>query len=277
MTLAFEKWEGLGNDFVIVVAGRGRLLGAAADLRAETIVAVCDRRRGVGADGILVVEGLDELRPRMVVFNADGTRPEMCGNGVRCVAAFVAGSAAGTPAWPHAIHVETDAGERRCVVTPVAEGGFDVEVDMGAARIDPDLGVILEGHDHRFRRVDLGNPHAITFLPYDEASIDRVGPRVATTPAHGTNVEFCVVSPEEPGVIDVVVWERGVGRTLACGTGACAVAVAACDEGRAAFGAPVRVRLPGGELVIRVEAGSRAVSMRGPARRVFRGELASPL
>jgi diaminopimelate epimerase len=268
MIVEFEKWEGLGNDFVLVVAGRGRALARAEDLATDAVVAVCDRRRGVGADGVLVVEGLDEGRPRMVVFNADGSRPEMCGNGLRCVAGFVA-SRSDAREWV----VVTDAGPRRCAVEPIADDAFQVDVEMGVARLEDDLAVELEGREHRFRRVDMGNPHAITFVPYDQSAIDRVGPRVAVTPPAGTNVEFCALRPDEPGLIDVVVWERGVGRTLACGTGACAVAAAACDEGRAAFGSPVRVRLPGGELVLRVDAATREVRMRGPARRVFRGAL----
>jgi diaminopimelate epimerase len=272
--IAFEKWEGLGNDFVLVVAGASLPLASAEALETKAIVAICDRRRGVGADGILVVEGLAGGRPRMVVFNADGSRPEMCGNGLRCVAAYVAASGGAAPGDERTLGIDTDAGLRRCVVQVRGAGLFDVEVDMGAARLDGELRVALEGAEHRFRRVDMGNPHAVTFVPYDEATIDRVAPRIATAPADGVNVEFCAARPAERDAIDVIVWERGVGRTLACGTGACAVAAAACEEGRVPFGAPVRVGLPGGELVIRVEAGTRAVSMRGPARRVFRGQLA---
>ena len=96
---------------------------------------------------------------------------------------------------------------------------------------------------------------------------------MATHPEGGTNVEFCTLVRGEDARVDVVVWERGVGRTLACGTGACAVASAACAAGYFGYGAPVRVRLPGGELSIVVEAGSNLATMRGPARRVFTGEL----
>ena len=151
----------------------------------------------------------------------------------------------------------------------------------------------VAGSEHRFIVVDVGNPHAITFEAYDDAAVDRIGPIAATLPPGGTNVEFCVARPDR---ISVVVWERGVGRTLACGTGACAVAFAACETGRAAYGAPIRVALPGGELAITVapvhegaspatQAGSQAsgtppsppraqrILMRGPARRVFSGEV----
>jgi diaminopimelate epimerase len=148
---------------------------------------------------------------------------------------------------------------------------------MGAARARPDLVATLSGTPHRFLVVDMGNPHAITFEPTDDAAVDQIGPAVATLPAGGTNVEFCRVVPGRvttgPARIAVTVWERGVGRTLACGTGACAVAAAACDTGRAQFGAPVVIVLPGGELTITVAAGTRAVRMRGLARRVFTGEV----
>lgn len=318
--VAFEKWEGLGNDFVLVEAD-------AATWSDELVRAVCDRRRGVGADGVLFVTrgatGGDAPRgkdwrtppgsapPRMVVRNADGSRPEMCGNGIRCVAGYLAsrdevaangeGAAA---AITGAITIATDAGPKRCDVTG-ADGRFEVSVAMGAARIEGELAVEVDGRTHVFTRGDVGNPHAITFEAYDEAAIDRVGPLVATFPREGTNVEFCrvvkaaatggtpsptlradgsraplpdVARAPLPDVsrVDVVVWERGVGRTLACGTGACAVASAACAAGYFAYGTPVRVRLPGGDLVIAVEEGTWAATMRGPARRVFSGELETP-
>ncbi len=290
--VAFEKWEGLGNDFVLVEAD-------AATWSDELVRAVCDRRRGVGADGVLFVTrgatGGDAPRgkdwrtppgsapPRMVVRNADGSRPEMCGNGIRCVAGYLAsrdeaaigeGAAA---AITGAITIATDAGPKRCDVTG-ADGRFEVSVAMGAARIEGELAVEVDGRTHVFTRGDVGNPHAITFEAYDEAAIDRVGPRVATFPREGTNVEFCRIlkGPGDVSRVDVVVWERGVGRTLACGTGACAVASAACAAGYFAYGSPVRVRLPGGDLVIAVEEGTWAATMRGPARRVFSGELETP-
>jgi diaminopimelate epimerase len=301
--VAFEKWEGLGNDFVLIEN---------ADERAwsdERVHAVCERRRGVGADGVLFVErGGAGQPPRMIVRNADGSRPEMCGNGIRCVAGYLAargtaesGTRASTgselagakpPASARAtaeggtrtstggelagaITIATDAGPKRCEVRG-EDGSVDVAVDMGAATIGGRLVVEIEGQAHAFTRGDVGNPHAVTFEPYDEAAIERVGPRVATFPPGGTNVEFCrLVRGEEPW-IEVVVWERGVGRTLACGTGACAVASAACAAGLWAYGTPVRVRLPGGELVIVIDAATFAATMRGPARRVFVGELETP-
>jgi diaminopimelate epimerase len=256
MTVRFEKWQGLGNDF-IVLTDLGR------DLTDAEVQRLCDRRFGIGADGVLLVE---TKPPRMIVRNADGSRPEMCGNGLRCVVGRLANLAAGGH-----LSVTTDAGERACFIADAAPGGaFEVEVDMGVARPGPDLVAVLDGREHRFLTMDMGNPHAITFAPYDDRAVDVIGPAVATMPPAGTNVEFCRA---EPSRIAVTVWERGVGRTLACGTGACAVAAAACDTGRARFGEAVVVALPGGDLTITVAPGTRAVRMRGPARRVFTGEV----
>lgn len=263
--LRFEKWEGLGNDFVVI--------GGPSTLPEGRVRELCDRRRGIGADGVLVVEQPDGALPRMTVYNADGSRPEMCGNGLRCVAAYLTEGAG----LPGTIVVATDAGEKKCLVEPAGPGAYDVTVEMGTARITGEISVAIDDRTHRFMAVDVGNPHAITFEHYDDDALDRIGPAVATSVPGGTNVELCRVHAEPEGPrIEVVVWERGVGRTLACGTGACAVAAAACETGRAPFGAPVRVALPGGELLINVLGRERReLVMRGPARRVFAGEVIS--
>jgi diaminopimelate epimerase len=260
---AFEKWQGLGNDFVL-------LADPPRSPAPEVVRRLCDRRFGIGADGVLVVEGLATSSPRMIVYNADGSRPEMCGNGLRCVAGYLA-KAAGRAG---EITIATDAGAKRCAIEARGDDEVVVTVGMGVAKMEPDLVVSSEGTEHRFAMVDVGNPHAITFEPYDNAAIDRLGPFVERVPRGGTNVEFCRVDREaDARRIEVIVWERGVGRTLACGTGACAVAASACERGLAPWGAPVRVALPGGELEITVEANTRSITMRGPARRVFSGEV----
>jgi diaminopimelate epimerase len=257
--LRFEKWEGLGNDFVLL-----DLDDASTSIGPDVARVLCDRRFGIGADGVLVVDRRGPL-PRMIVWNADGSRPEMCGNGLRCVAAHLAAGSADAE-----LTIATDAGEKSSIVTAAGASRFDVTVEMGIARARGEIAFTVDGREHRFLDVDVGNPHAITFADYDAAAIDRVGPAVAVAPPGGTNVEFCRALADR---IDVVVWERGVGRTLACGTGACAVAAAACNTGRAAFDAPLRVVLPGGELLITVTSGTGALRMRGPARHVFTGEI----
>jgi diaminopimelate epimerase len=204
----------------------------------------------------------------MTILNADGSQPEMCGNGIRCVAIHLAtklGRAAAD------LTIDTDAGPLACKVQK-----DEVEVEMGRLADLGPIEVTIEGRSHRFARLSAGNPHAITFEPYAPGEIDVVGPVVARAPVFpgGTNVEFARLA--EDGSIDLVVWERGVGRTLACGTGASATVGAACLARRRSFDEFVEVKLPGGPLRIRVERGTLAATMRGPARLVFEGEVTLP-
>jgi diaminopimelate epimerase len=262
MAGSFEKWEGLGNDFVILeVAGPHEWLSP------DTVRAICDRRRGVGADGVLFVgrgSAGGATHGSMTVFNADGSRPEMCGNGLRCVAAYLAPASSSS-----VLEIATDDGVKRCFIER-EKLSAEVEVEMGNATIEAPQAFDVDGDSHSFLRVSTGNPHAITFEPYERPRIEIIGPRVEQAIPGGANVEFAQLGREG---IDVVVWERGVGFTLACGTGACAVAAAACHTGRAAYGEPIRVTLPGGPLSITVARETLAIRMRGPARLAFKGEL----
>lgn len=255
----FEKWEGTGNDFVLVEG---------APPPVHHVVALCDRRRGVGADGVLAI-GTTPAGHSMVVVNADGSRPEMCGNGLRCVAGWLASRgriAEGT--WTT---IATDAGPRP--VLAVRRGAaWSVSIRMGAATFQSDLEVPYRDRVLTFRRASMGNPHAVCFGAGRE-EFDALGDSVATSVEGGVNAEL---ARGEGKRFEVLVWERGVGPTLACGTGACAVAAVACREGRAPFGEPIIVELPGGPLEIEVELGSYEVTMRGPARRVFVGSLEQP-
>jgi diaminopimelate epimerase len=266
----FDKYEGLGNDFVLVEAESD------ASVTTAQAVEICDRRRGVGADGVLVV--LPASRgsagvARMRVINADGSIPEMCGNGVRCVAlhlARVRGLRGGT------LTIETDAGPRECTLELADASGGEgvVTVDMGVVRVDGERSIDADGQRVSVTLADAGNPHAVLFGAFARSDVDRLGPFIATHPSfqNGTNVEFA--QPAADGGIDVVVWERGVGVTLACGTGACATAAVACARGLAKRACPLSIRLPGGKLEVTVAADGRAV-MRGPARHVFSGRLDS--
>jgi diaminopimelate epimerase len=258
-SLRFEKYEGLGNDFILLDAPDD------AGITPERATRLCDRRFGVGADGVILVlpprtPGADA---RIRVINADGSIPEMCGNGVRCVALHVAGMRGLTGGGT--LRIETDAGERTCVL----DGDGMVTVDMGVVRVLAERAVDVEGRPIVLALADAGNPHAILFGAFARADVEHLGPRIATHPAfpRGTNVEFACVLGDG---IDLVVWERGVGITMACGTGACATAAVACDKGLATRGKPVAVRLPGGRLDVTVGDDGRT-TMRGPARRVFSG------
>ena len=257
--LRFTKYHGLGNDFVVV---EGPLMSAAR------AVLLCDRHRGLGADGILTI-----LPPRtpaavvtMHIFNADGSVAAMCGNGIRCVARHVADQyrIAGD------LTIDTDAGPRTCTIHRGADGEVEaVSVEMGPARIEGEQVFTVGEEKLRAVRVNLGNPHAVLF---DEPTRERagaIGPAIERQVPGGVNVGFARPGPSG---VDVVVWERGCGLTEACGTGACAAAVASVRAGLAPAGQPVEVRLPGGPLTITVSADLSRVTMRGPAERVYSGE-----
>ncbi len=260
--MMFWKYQGIGNDFVLL------------DRRADPIPptpdlarSLCDRRVGVGADGLVVL-----LPPsaggdvRMAFRNADGSTAEMCGNGIRCLAIHLHD---GAPTRREFL-VETDSGTRRCTIH-----GREVEAEMGAAVIegDPDEAVDVVGRSIRLTRVRTGNPHAVTFDPIAASDRAALGAAVETHPLFPdrTNVEFTEV--RSPSHLVVTVWERGVGFTRACGTGACAAAAAACRTGRAKFDSPIVVTLPGGDLTITVRADLSSMRMRGPAVKVFEGTI----
>jgi diaminopimelate epimerase len=261
--VSFQKCEGLGNDFVVLEL-------PTPHLGDDVVRRLCDRHFGIGGDGVLVVSAAKSAgaAATMTVLNADGSRPEMCGNGLRCVALHVARKLGRSEV---DLNIDTDAGLLGCKV----QNG-QVEVAMGNLVDLGPIEVAVGGREHRFARMSAGNPHAITFDRYEQIEIDVIGPAVATSSLFpdGTNVEFARLN--DNGSIDLVVWERGVGRTLACGTGACATVGAACLAKKRSFDEFVEVHLPGGPLHIRVQRDSLAATMRGPARLVFEGEVTLP-
>lgn len=275
MSISFLKVEGLGNDFLLVDARAASPVSF--DALRELAPRLCDRRRGVGGDGILWVGPAlgPESAATMIVINHDGSRPQMCGNGLRTVALVVAADLE-----VDGVTIDTDTGPRHCVVRydhgPVAPGLHgDVVVDMGPGRDDGTARV--DAYPRPFTRVSMGNPHAIVFTKADEdpEQLARtVGPQVERASAfpEGTNVEFCAVGDDG---LRLWVWERGCGITDACGTGACATAYAAAEAGLIAFDTATTVTLPGGPLQITVpsEAGA-GIEMDGPARVVFAGTVA---
>lgn len=280
--LSFRKVEGLGNDFVLLDCRGHDRAGLAAALERAVRLAprLCDRHTGIGADGILLVGPGRSGAASMIVVNFDGSRPEMCGNGLRCVAAFVAAQT--HPDEPVAeLVIDTDAGPRSCRVQPhdATRPQALVSVQMGPAQR---LGGVrpATGEAREFVGVSIGNPHAVCFVDpsadeQPEQLARRLGPALELDPAYApakTNVEFARIEPDHS--ITLWVWERGVGITSACGTGACATAVAAVDLGLAAPETPITVRLPGGSLTITVPRDHAAeITMLGPAREVFRGTL----
>lgn len=252
--MRFSKWQGLGNDFIVL----DRRDGGAWPTRDEAI-RLCDRHFGVGADGVLIVAPDAVAGARMVVLNADGSRPEMCGNGLRCVAEFLhAAGALGAC-------IATDAG-----VLPVERVDGLIQVQMGAAR----LGEMQRVDGWSGRPVDTGNPHFVLYAdaPWNPARIEALGPVLSTHAAFSAGANISFAHARSADQLDLVVWERGAGRTLACGTGACAAVAAGWASG--VLNGEVAVRLPGGVLTI--GGAGDAIWMRGPAHRVFEGEWIAP-
>ena len=272
--MEFTKMHGIGNDFIILDG----FCQAPGDLD-ELARRLCPRRFGVGADGLILALPSDVADARMRVINADGGEPEMCGNGIRCLGKYLwdAGIVRRRP-----MTIETLAGVLTLDLETDAAGlARTITVDMGAPRLDPAeipvdapenaVTVPLDGRETRFFCVSMGNPHAVTFDLYPEDdSFYRLGARMERHPLfpRRANIEFCRINAE--GGIDVRVWERGDGETLACGTGACAALTAAASLGLT--GRFARVRLPGGCLDIRwAEDGH--IFMTGPAETVYRGAV----
>ena len=275
--VAVTKMHGTLNDFVILDRRESKVDDLASFART-----VCDRRGGIGADGVIVLESSDIADARMRVINADGSEAEMCGNGLRCVVKYLHDRDASL-AKP-ALTIDTGAGPLRCTID--ASG---ITVDMGRPRLTrgevPMTGPAGErcieqpielGGPRAVTGVSMGNPHAVIFT--DDTNVRALAQRLgAELEAHAwfprhTNAEFAHV--RGPREIDLAVWERGVNAvTYACGTGACATVVAACLTGRATAGDTVTVHLPGGDLAITVAADLSTVHMRGPAVHVFDGEL----
>jgi len=271
--MRFWKYHGLGNDFIVV-----ENFDQTANKTPEFVRKMCDRHTGVGADGILYVEKDCMCDARMVVMNSDGSEAEMCGNGIRCVAKHLYDN------WyvrNKNMSINTLAGQKKIDVTVHAGLVESVIVDMGAPKLDRkdipmkgdgqfvDAELTVEGKKIRGTAVSMGNPHLIIFQELEADEVDELGPMLehhASFPKR-TNVEFVKLVN---GVLEVKVFERGAGWTMACGTGACATAVAAAVLGKAPFEKEVEVRLPGGSLWITVSRDLSNVKMRGPAVLVYR-------
>ena len=286
IVLQFSKYQGLGNDFLMLDGRGASSTDASYGLTSERIQRLCDRRFGVGADGVILAlpprQG-GELRMR--IFNADGTEPEMCGNGMRCLARFLADSDGDLPGrqW----QIETLAGR---IVPELLQDG-SIRVDMGAPFLDPESipttlacgenglaqgNLEVAGSSFAVGAAGMGNPHVV--IPVDDVEavdLERYGAAFEVHPAFParTNVHFVqVISPTH---LVMRVWERGAGPTLACGTGACATLVVAHLLGLAERCA--RLDLPGGPLEIDWDQASGHVFMAGPAVAVFDGVVTPEL
>ena len=278
----FSKYQGLGNDFLLIDA---RILGelGSQEHNPEAIRQICDRRYGIGADGlILALPPRQGGELRMRIFNADGSEPEMCGNGIRCLARFLADRDGDAPGrrWL----IETLAG----TIIPELQADGSVRVDMGPPCLRPETvpttlavgpaglpqGVLMVADQTlAVAAAGMGNPHVvIPVADLDAVDLEALGPLLEQHEAFParTNVHFVqVLSPDH---LRMRVWERGAGPTLACGTGACATLVACHLLGLAERRA--RLDLPGGALEIEWDGANGPVWMTGPAEAVFHGQLA---
>lgn len=248
--------HGTRNDFVIVDQRAARV----ADLTAFARW-ICERHAGVGADGLIVLEESERGDVRMRVINADGSEAEMCGNGVRCAARWLDEHGEGD-----CIAFETQAG---LVETEIVarDPEYLVRVAMGTPRIAVHAVPFLEGS----RFVDLGNPHVVIFRRrVDDLELTMVAERLQGAPlfTKGTNVHVAAVDGED--TLRVRHWERGVGLTMSCGTGAVACAAAAIDQ--SLVSSPVDVFVPGGKLIVEWD-GIAIAYLTGPAVRVFDTEI----
>ncbi|OGC22820.1 diaminopimelate epimerase [candidate division WOR-1 bacterium RIFOXYB2_FULL_42_35] len=261
----FTKMHGLGNDFVLVDARKEKL--DEIDL-GKLAIDICDRHFGIGADGLLVVRPSQNAHYRMQIFNPDGSEPEMCGNGIRCFAKYVYET---DKLKEEVISVETLAGIKLpAVILGPDKTVVGVEVDMGEPKEINNEQLIINNKEYPINKVSMGNPHAVIFVDdLTKVNLLEEGPQIENDPhfPNRTNVEFVKVLNDKE--IEVVVWERGAGETMACGTGACACVVAASMTGKTKR--RVLVHLPGGKLDIEWGEDNR-VLMRGPAETVFEGK-----
>jgi diaminopimelate epimerase len=289
--MKLAKWHGLGNDYLVIEES-----ALPAPLTSDAIVLLCDRHRGVGSDGILLrcppTGAVPGAVTRMRIFNPDGSESEMCGNGIRIFARYLASAGWVSAAAGSEFTVETLAGP----ITPRLLEGGEVRVDMGRARFQSasvDTGLLAPtmsdgvvdatldagGRSHRVTFVDVGNPHCVIPVS-DPAEVDlpRIGRAIEHHPAFPNRVNAEFIHVEDDGSVRMRVWERGVGETQACGTGATAVGAAVVRLGLAS--SPVRVRLLGGDLLIEVgqaEPEGARVFMTGPAEEICTCELSDEL
>lgn len=274
--VSFAKYQGLGNDFILI-DDRDK---PSPSLTPAESAALCHRNFGIGGDGVIFAlkppEGYDFT---MRIYNSDGSEPEMCGNGIRCLAAFL--NDLGEEALTY--RIDTLAGP----IVPIRNEDGSITVDMGPPELSPGkvpctLGgeepvverVLVDRNDKKWlvNAVSMGNPHLVVFVDDLEKDIDFEvdGPALESNeyfPAN-TNVEFVQVLSD--GHLKMKVWERGAGPTLACGTGACALVIAAINANKIPRGGQTRVTLPGGDLFIEWKEDGK-VYMTGPAQVVFKG------
>lgn len=275
--MKFTKMQGIGNDYVYV-----NCLQETIENPSELAKKISDRHYGVGSDGLIMINPSDKADFEMEMYNADGSRGEMCGNGIRCVAKYVYDYGLTDKT---SISVETLAGIKYLDMTVEDGKVVLVKVDMGKPMLRPeevpvvsekeeviDEPITVDGQEYRMTCVSMGNPHAAVFIDQDvkEFPLETVGVKFENHERFPKRVNTEFVNVLDRHTAQMRVWERGSGETLACGTGACAVAVACALNGLTED--EVTVKLLGGDLQIKWDREKNTVYMTGPAEVVFDGE-----
>lgn len=278
--LKFTKMHGIGNDYIYINAIEQKI-----DDPNALALKLSDRRFSVGGDGVILICSSDVADAKMRMFNADGSEGKMCGNGVRCVGKYVYDNLLSDKS-RDTITIETLSGIKTLKITAVDGKAELLEVDMGKAELKAqNIPVVYEGCDtviakplnvngkeHIVTCVSMGNPHCVTFVDdVDSLDLEKIGPHFENHEAFPERINTEFVKVIDGNTLQMRVWERGSGETWACGTGACATVVAACENGYCKKGEDVTVHLRGGDLIINYT--DERVLMTGPATKVFDGEI----
>lgn len=279
MNLKFSKYHGLGNDFILI-DNRHSMQPVITPAQA---VKMCDRHFGIGADGVIfALPGQDNTSYTMRIFNSDGSEPEMCGNGIRCLAQFIT-ELEGKEEIGKSYPIHTLAG----VITPTIEGNGQITVNMGKPQLNAETipttlapkdtqvinqNLIVANQNWQVTCVSMGNPHCIVFVDDVEAiNLAEIGPKFEHNPVFPQRINTEFIQVIKSDYLKMRVWERGAGITLACGTGACASVVASVLNQKS--DRLCTVELPGGCLKIKWSNIDENLYMTGPAQKVFTGEL----
>ena len=281
MKIKFTKMHGIGNDYIYISTFENRCI----EDFSEIARVLSDRHFGIGGDGVIFVCPSDNADARMRMFNLDGSEGKMCGNGIRCVCKFLFDHYILDPNKTDTVTIETQSGIKTLFAYPYNEKTQKIRVDMGKAVLTPaeipvnfegdtciNKTVSIGGKERNITCVSMGNPHCIVFVDdVKNLDIEKEGGAFEHDPLfpEGVNTEFIKVVDDH--TLEMRVWERGSGETLACGTGACASVVAACENGYCKKGENITVHLLGGDLDITYT--DEAVFMTGNATTVFSGEI----
>lgn len=277
--MRFTKMHGCGNDYVYVDCFRETVQDPGSVSKY-----VSDRHFGIGSDGLILIKPSDIADFRMEMYNSDGSEGGMCGNGIRCVAKYVFDNGMTDKT---DISIETKSGIKKLNIQTIGGKADMITVDMGAPVTDPekipviagkaceaviDEPIVIQGKEYRMTCVSMGNPHAVVFVEDTEAvDIEKTGPLFEHNERFPDRVNTEFIHVIDRGTVNMRVWERGAGETLACGTGTCASVYACILNGYTDH--EVLVHLRGGDIKVRYDEEKHTIFMTGPARTVFEGEI----